>query len=222
MRKDVRKALNVCGNSGAKAFDGCAAGCIGLTNFDSGDTFDYTAALGRALTKGILVTMFYGMQDTACDYVGGHAVVSRLKWPGAERFRSMPVSDLVISNVSTGSYKSSGGLSWVQVQGAGHMVPLDNPAAAMFAINTLIFGAPTGSNSDDMPLRGMNTEGISAKWLRPEPDLPAAWPSQMHSILPALVVWVTASLILVVSGQWAFRYQTRQGSHHRLNDDTEL
>jgi len=223
MREDVKSALNVCGNSGAKAFDGCAAGCIPLNGFDVNDRFDYIGALGRALGKGILVTMFYGMQDTACDYVGGHAAALRIQWSGAERFRSMPLADLVISNVSTGKYKSFGGLSWIQVQGAGHMVPIDNPAAATFSINTLIFGRHADPNFRDSALRGLKVGEVSSMWSMPESAAAATGPPQTSSIMPALLVWLTASSILVVSGQWAFRYNSRRLSLDRhLSDDSEL
>jgi len=138
MREDVMSALNVCGASGAKAFGDCAAGCVVLPEFDKNDQFSYSGAIGRALERGIRVTFYYGMQDTACNYVGGFAMASSIEWTGAQEFISTPLEDLRIGGVATGSYKSSGGLTWIQVEGAGHMVPINNPAAASFAISTLI------------------------------------------------------------------------------------
>jgi carboxypeptidase C (cathepsin A) len=145
LREDVTKALNVCGNAGAKAFGNCAAGCISLPDFDKDDTFDYSGALGRALRDGIRVTLYYGMQDTVCNYVGGYDMALALPWPGAYEFARAPFQDLIIGGVSNGKVKVTGGLTWVEVEGAGHMVPINNPLAASFAIETVIPGAGLGS-----------------------------------------------------------------------------
>merc|ERR1740121_760683 len=60
------------------------------------------------------------MQDTACNYVGGFAMAASLPWGVA------------------GKVKASGGLTWLQVEGAGHMTPINNPAAAAYALGTLL------------------------------------------------------------------------------------
>jgi carboxypeptidase C (cathepsin A) len=145
LRKDVTEALNVCGDSGAKAFGNCAAGCISMPDFDKDDTFDYSGAIGYALRKGIRVTFYYGMQDTACNYVGGYDMAAALPWPGASDFANAPFEDLLIGGAPSGKIKSAGGLTWMQVEGAGHMVPINNPAAASVAIGTLIPGASVDS-----------------------------------------------------------------------------
>jgi len=137
LRDDVTAALNVCGNAGDKAFGQCAAGCIDLPDFDKDDTFDYSGALGRALRNGVHVTLYYGMQDTACDYVGGFAMATSLHWPGSADFARAPSEDLMISGVPAGKIKAAAGLTWIQVEGAGHMVPINNPAAASFAVGTV-------------------------------------------------------------------------------------
>lgn len=145
LRKDVTKALHVCGDAGAKAFGNCAAGCISLPDFDKDDTFDYSGAIGKALQEGIRVTFYYGMQDTACNYVGGYRMARALQWRGAADFATAPLEDLLIGGVPSGKIKSAGGLTFMQVEGAGHMVPINNPAAASIAIGTLIPGASADS-----------------------------------------------------------------------------
>jgi len=145
MRDDVKRALNVCGNSGDKAFKGCAAGCVDLPSFDNDDNFDYSNALSRALRQGINLTFYYGRQDTACNFVGGFDVATKsLSWAGAEAFAALPLQPLQISGcpamtgVDTGSWKKLGPLTWIEVEAAGHMVPLNNGAAGYFAIETLL------------------------------------------------------------------------------------
>merc|ERR1719291_374902 len=151
LREDVARALNVCGDAGNKAFGNCAAGCISLPEFDKEDMFDYSGALGRALSKGVKVTLYYGMQDTACDYVGGFAVAAGLDWPFAQDWAESPWKDLVIGGALAGMVKAGGGLTWVQVSGAGHMVPINSPAAASFALGTLMPGP--GSSGVEVPIQ---------------------------------------------------------------------
>ncbi|CAK0831132.1 unnamed protein product [Prorocentrum cordatum] len=151
LREDVARALNVCGDAGNKAFGNCAAGCISLPEFDKADMFDYSGELGRALSKGVKVTLYYGMQDTACDYVGGYAVAAGLDWPFAQDWADSPFRDLVIGGGSAGKVKAGGGLTWVQVSGAGHMVPINSPAAASFALGTLL--PKPSSSSVEVPFQ---------------------------------------------------------------------
>lgn len=154
MRKDVNEALNVCGEAGTKAFAGCAAGCIQLPAFDKGDKFDYSGTLARALEKGIRVTLYYGMQDTACNYIGGFTTASSLEWTGKQGFNEAKLEDLMIGGIPTGSVKAHGGLTWIQIEGAGHMVPINNPPAAFYAISTLVPKGPR-LEEDSIPHRSV-------------------------------------------------------------------
>lgn len=144
LRADVKEALNVCGTAGQEAFGGCAAGCVDLPGFDDFDSFDYSAALGRALEAGVDVTFYYGKQDTACNWVGALDMVnSSLAWGGAAAWSAAPWATLKIGGASTGAVRSGTGpsgakLSFYAVEGAGHMVPMDNAAAASEALSSLV------------------------------------------------------------------------------------
>lgn len=145
LRDDVKEALNICGDAGEDAFAGNAGGCISLPGFDREDTFDYSAALARALDAGIDVTFYYGKNDLACNYKGGYDLASTLEWKGADAWNAAPLKQVPGAQV-----QSSGGLSWHQVDGAGHMVPLDQPSNAYNAIGELVSAATSrrqgGSN----------------------------------------------------------------------------
>lgn len=67
------------------------------------------------------MTLFYGMQDVAVNYVGGAAAAAALEWPGALEFRSRPLQPLVIGGVSTGQTRPLGKL-WGSKM-CGHRVP---------------------------------------------------------------------------------------------------
>jgi carboxypeptidase C (cathepsin A) len=132
------ESLGICGQSGQDAFSGTAGGCITIPNFDARDTFDYSGALGKALDSGIPVTLYYGKTDTACNYVGGYAMASTLPWKGSVAFTETPLNNLEIAGAVAGEVKAFGGLTWIQVESAGHMVPLDQPPASLVALNTIL------------------------------------------------------------------------------------
>lgn len=134
LKQEVMDALNVCGQAGYDAFAGSAGGCISLPGFDSGDTFDYSGALGRALDAGIQTLFYFGKTDLACNANGGFAVASTLPWSGSEDFRNAPMEPLGMGS----QVQEHGALTFVQVDAAGHMVPLDQPEAAADAL-TLYF-----------------------------------------------------------------------------------
>jgi carboxypeptidase C (cathepsin A) len=130
LRNDVLTSLNVCGDAGVDAFAGSAGGCISMGSFDSKDTFDYSGALAKALNLGIPVTLYYGKTDTACQYVGGAKLAETIVWSGKSAYNSATLQPWTIAGVEAGQIKSSGGLTFIQVEDAGHMVPLNQPASS--------------------------------------------------------------------------------------------
>ena len=66
-----------------------------------------------------------------------------LEWRGADAWASLPFEPLVVGGATVGSVRSGKGpsgatLSFLAVDGAGHMVPMDNGAAAALALRTLV------------------------------------------------------------------------------------
>jgi len=135
---DVLGALHVAGDAGENAFGHCAGGCIPMPHFDAGSTFDFTAALGRALTEGIKVSVFFGMHDTACNYVSGLRSVMGIRWPGASEFAETPLVDLTVEGRRVGKVQAMSGLAYFQVEDSGHMVTIDAPQAASRALDYLL------------------------------------------------------------------------------------
>ena len=168
LKQEVMDALHICGDAGYAAFAGNAGGCISMPGFDSGDEFDYSGALGRALDAGVDVLLLYGKNDLACNHVGAHAMAATIPWSGKDGFAAAPVVDgTPCAGCQAQSYQpppgnassrvadrdrsnrngeqqqqlqeqQAGKLIWVQVDAAGHMVPLDEPAAAAQALQMLL------------------------------------------------------------------------------------
>ena len=144
LRTEVKAALNVCGSAGEEAFGHCNGGCVDLPAFDDDDTFDYSAALARALDAGVDVTFYYGKQDTACNWLGAVAMANTsIPWGGAaawarEPFKPLLISGSVVGSVRAGVGPSGAKLTFVTAEGAGHMVPMDNGAAASAALASIV------------------------------------------------------------------------------------
>jgi pimeloyl-ACP methyl ester carboxylesterase len=138
LKDEIEQSLNVCGDAGVDAFAGSAGGCISLPGFDADDTFDYSGALGRTLDSGVPVVLYYGKTDTACNYVGGLALADTISWASQAEFAAAGLGPMEIAGVEAGQAKSLNGLTFIQVNSAGHMVPLDQPASSAMAIGTIL------------------------------------------------------------------------------------
>jgi len=140
LQDDVIDALHVCGEAGVDAFAGTAGGCIDVAGFDANDTFDYSGALARALEADISVLFYYGKDDLACNYVGGFDTASTIPWSGQADFQATEMQAFGTSDgkAAAGQIQQFGPLTWVQIEGAGHMVPLDQPDAAAAALRILV------------------------------------------------------------------------------------
>lgn len=133
-RTDVRSALGVCQSTDYPGFAVAAQGClpsmIAGQTYDKSDKFNYTAAIAQVLASGVQVMLYYGMQDTVCNYVGGEAVVASIPWSEQQTFNSIPYTDFALAGATVGSIRSLAGLSFMLVEGSGHMVPQDQPATS--------------------------------------------------------------------------------------------
>ncbi len=71
-------------------------------------------------------------------------MVEALEWSGAEQFRKAELRDFYLGDAEepAGKAKSSGLLTYVQIGGAGHMVPLDKPAESLYATERWLAGEP--------------------------------------------------------------------------------
>ncbi|WVZ25220.1 hypothetical protein V8G54_003764 [Vigna mungo] len=68
-----------------------------------------------------------------CSFVaiGDHVSGDCLKWSGKKAFGTSPTVKFVVDGVDAGSLNNYGPLSFLKVYEAGHMVPMDQPKAAL-------------------------------------------------------------------------------------------
>jgi cathepsin A (carboxypeptidase C) len=84
------------------------------------------------LNAGIPVLIYAGDADYVCNWLGNKAWTLALEWSGSEAFNNAVDSDWK----SEGMVRSANGLTFLQVYGAGHLVPMDQPETALNLINT--------------------------------------------------------------------------------------
>ncbi|XP_068083903.1 retinoid-inducible serine carboxypeptidase-like [Anabrus simplex] len=77
------------------------------------------------------VVVYTGQLDLMIDPPGSLRWVQRLQWPGAEGWRNAAREPLSVNGVLEGYVKSHLNLSFYWIARAGHMVPSDNPYAAL-------------------------------------------------------------------------------------------
>lgn len=109
---------------------------------------NYQQVLVPMLEDNINVLIYAGDVDFICNWIGNKAWTLELPWTGKKNFNA--ANDLNWNYTKAGSnvvggrvrsakaIKGTGSLTFLQVYEAGHMVPLDQPEAALSLLNTFI------------------------------------------------------------------------------------
>ncbi|CAN1837220.1 Serine carboxypeptidase-like 47 [Linum perenne] len=92
---------------------------------------DYEVGIPALLESGIKVLIYAGEYDLICNWVGNSNWVNGMKWSGQKKFQSAQTVPFVAGNTKSGELKSYGPLAFLKVYNAGHMVPMDQPKAAL-------------------------------------------------------------------------------------------
>ncbi|KKA31040.1 hypothetical protein TD95_002964 [Thielaviopsis punctulata] len=134
-RDDVKEALGV----EVDGYDSC--------NFDinrnflfAGDWFKPFHRLVPKILEQIPVLVYAGDADYICNWLGNQAWTNQLEWPGHKAFKNADIVPLTLENEEYGKVKHSGNLTFMQIYGAGHMVPMDQPANSLDFYNRWLGG----------------------------------------------------------------------------------
>ncbi|KJE92641.1 serine carboxypeptidase [Capsaspora owczarzaki ATCC 30864] len=110
-------------------------------------TFDwmknYQDKVPPLLASNITVLVYNGENDFVCNYKGSKAWTLALDWAGNSGFNA--AGDHTwngAGGVAAGLARSYGGLTFLQVFKAGHMVPLDQPANALAMVASVVSHTP--------------------------------------------------------------------------------
>jgi cathepsin A (carboxypeptidase C) len=108
------------------------------------------------LEGGIRVMIYAGDVDFICNWIGNKAWTKELSWTGHDSYNAEAdhtwyyTPDPTSSNpaVAGGMARTAkassgeGSLTFLQVYEAGHMVPMDQPAAALALLNGFLTNKP--------------------------------------------------------------------------------
>ncbi|XP_024969566.1 serine carboxypeptidase-like [Cynara cardunculus var. scolymus] len=83
------------------------------------------------LDDGIKMLIYAGEYDLICNWLGNSRWVHAMEWSGTKEFGAASEVPFEVSGSEAGLLKSYGPLSFLKVHDAGHMVPMDQPAAAL-------------------------------------------------------------------------------------------
>lgn len=135
-RKDVRAALGV----GDHSWSDCNR--VVTLPFELGGDWmhEFEDQIPDQLAAGIRVLLYAGDQDYICNWLGNDAWVKALDWPHKEDYNTVALRNITADGAPIGTLRSSNGLSFLQVFNAGHMVPRDQPKAALAMLELFIAG----------------------------------------------------------------------------------
>ncbi|KAJ9188791.1 hypothetical protein P3X46_000155 [Hevea brasiliensis] len=92
------------------------------------------------LEDGIRVLIYAGEEDLICNWLGNSRWVHAMEWSGQQDFGAAPTVPFVVEGAEAGQMKSHGPLTFLKVREAGHMVPMDQPKAALQMLKSWMQG----------------------------------------------------------------------------------
>jgi len=129
----TRKELDVRGN---KTWNVCSFAVNGMFTIDVEESFAWEVPY--ILERGLRVVVYSGDLDLICNWFGGRIWTENMRWSGQNGFIQAPFKQWK----TYGEAKTFENFTFVRVYNAGHMVPHDQPAAALEIADNLIYNRP--------------------------------------------------------------------------------
>ena len=149
-RPDVQKALGV-----SKPWEQCDMSVHEDMMSDWGHRFD--SAIPEMLEAGKRVMIYAGDKDIICNELGNRWWVDQMEWSGSASWSAAKDEPWEVDDEHAGTVKRVGGLSFVSVADAGHMVPMDKPKQGLHMIKAFLddreLVQPKRERPEEMPTR---------------------------------------------------------------------
>lgn len=109
---------------------------------ETGDWMKPIYRVVPGLLARIPVLIYAGDADYICNWLGNRAWTKALEWPGKEAFNNATAEPMNLggSGKEYGKITHSGRFNFMQIYGAGHFVPGDQPQSSLDFFNRWIFG----------------------------------------------------------------------------------
>ncbi|XP_071734032.1 serine carboxypeptidase-like [Rutidosis leptorrhynchoides] len=104
------------------------------------------------LEDGIKMLIYAGEYDLICNWLGNWRWVHDMEWSGKEGFNTSSQVPFVVAGSDSGLLKTYGPLSFLKVYDAGHMVPMDQPRAALEMLKRWMNGSLSETARDPRSL----------------------------------------------------------------------
>ena len=101
---------------------------------------DLSPKVTEILDYGLDVLVYSGDKDFICNWRGGEAWTHAVDWTGKDSFSKAEYGDWNVSDKPAGSLKTFNNLKFLRVYEAGHMVPMNQPEAALQMLNEFTAG----------------------------------------------------------------------------------
>ncbi|GMI86218.1 CARBOXYPEPTIDASE Y, SERINE CARBOXYPEPTIDASE-LIKE 49 [Hibiscus trionum] len=101
------------------------------------------------LEDGIKLLIYAGEYDLICNWLGNSRWVHAMEWSGQKEFVASPEVPFVVDGSEAGVLKTHGPLGFLKVHDAGHMVPMDQPKAALEMLKRWMNGSLAEGGSSE-------------------------------------------------------------------------
>ncbi|KAL9322735.1 hypothetical protein ACSQ67_010788 [Phaseolus vulgaris] len=142
-KKTVRDALGV----GELDFVSCSSTVYSAMMQDWMKNLE--AGIPALLEDGIKVLVYAGEEDLICNWLGNSRWVQAMQWSGQKEFGASGTVPFLVEGAEAGLLKSHGPLAFLKVYEAGHMVPMDQPKAALTMLRSWMQGKLTMTKNGD-------------------------------------------------------------------------
>ncbi|XP_055810737.1 serine carboxypeptidase-like [Solanum dulcamara] len=92
---------------------------------------NFVVGIPPLLDDGINLLIYAGEYDLMCNWLGNSNWVHAMEWSGQRDFGAAPSITFTVDGEEKGVQKNHGPLTFLKVHDAGHMVPMDQPKAAL-------------------------------------------------------------------------------------------
>jgi carboxypeptidase C (cathepsin A) len=144
----VRRALNVPLGTPWQSIDGGSYGTSQaapalVRHLQADEMLDIPIDTFRDLLDNYQFLFYAGnMDSSSCNNLGVGRIIDRLAWEGTSDYRVAQRRPWIVDGRVAGLAKSAGNMSYVVVTNAGHLVPTDQPEAALDMMRRFVTGQP--------------------------------------------------------------------------------